>query len=107
MSFINHYTKQIHCKILYSGPLGSGKTTNLQWLSRQLNKKDKNKEKDPHRDESEENSFYGWNHENENENKQEKESQYKTDVLLPFQLPTHPHSTFLFDFFAFRRGKGA
>ena len=44
MSFINHHTKQIHCKVIYSGPLGSGKTSNLKWISGQLNKKDKDKQ---------------------------------------------------------------
>ncbi len=32
MSFINHSSKEIFCKILYFGPSLSGKTTNLQWI---------------------------------------------------------------------------
>ena len=31
MSFINHNTKQIHCKIVYYGPSLGGKTTNIRW----------------------------------------------------------------------------
>ena len=32
MSFINHSSKEIFCKIIYAGPPKSGKTTNVQWL---------------------------------------------------------------------------
>lgn len=31
MSFINHNTKQIHCKVVYYGPSLGGKTTNIRW----------------------------------------------------------------------------
>ena len=87
MSFINHYTKQIHCKILYSGPLASGKTTNLRWISQQLKTKDK------------------YENKNEQERSHEWNPQTKTEVPLPFQLPTHPRSTSLFDFLPLNVGK--
>lgn len=32
MSFINHQTKEINCKIIYVGPGLSGKTTNVQYI---------------------------------------------------------------------------
>lgn len=32
MSFINRHSKEIFCKIIYTGPPQSGKTTNLQWI---------------------------------------------------------------------------
>ena len=32
MSFINHMTKEINCKIVYYGPGLCGKTTNLQHI---------------------------------------------------------------------------
>ena len=32
MSFINHNSKEIYCKIVYAGPPQSGKTTNIQWI---------------------------------------------------------------------------
>ncbi len=36
MSFINYNKKEIHCKVVYYGPSLSGKTTNLQWIYKQL-----------------------------------------------------------------------
>lgn len=36
MSFINYNKKEIHCKIVYYGPSLSGKTTNMQWIYKQL-----------------------------------------------------------------------
>ena len=35
MSFINHNTKTIHCKIVYYGPSLGGKTTNISWIYNQ------------------------------------------------------------------------
>ncbi len=32
MSFINYNTKEINCKIVYFGPTGCGKTTNLRYI---------------------------------------------------------------------------
>lgn len=32
MSFVNHHTKEINCKIVYYGPGLGGKTTNIQWI---------------------------------------------------------------------------
>ena len=32
MSFINHHSKEIYCKIIYAGPPQSGKTTNIKWI---------------------------------------------------------------------------
>ncbi len=32
MSFVNHHTKEINCKIVYYGPGLSGKTTNIQYI---------------------------------------------------------------------------
>src|ERR1700733_3512332 len=32
MSFINHSSKEVICKIIYSGPGLSGKTTNVQYI---------------------------------------------------------------------------
>ena len=32
MSFINHNSQEIYCKIVYVGPPQSGKTTNIQWI---------------------------------------------------------------------------
>ena len=37
MSFINHSSKEIHCKIVYYGPGLCGKTTNLQYLYNKSN----------------------------------------------------------------------
>ena len=34
MSLLNYNAKEIHCKIIYYGPAGSGKTTNIQWISK-------------------------------------------------------------------------
>lgn len=34
MSFINRNAKEMYCKIIYAGPPGSGKTTNIQWIYR-------------------------------------------------------------------------
>ncbi|MGH1467362.1 MAG: GTP-binding protein [Bdellovibrionales bacterium] len=36
MSFINYNKKEIHCKVVYYGPSLGGKTTNLQWVYKQL-----------------------------------------------------------------------
>jgi len=36
MSFINYNKKEIHCKIVYYGPSLSGKTTNMQWIYKQM-----------------------------------------------------------------------
>jgi signal recognition particle receptor subunit beta len=36
MSFINYNKKEIHCKVVYYGPSLSGKTTNMQWIYKQL-----------------------------------------------------------------------
>jgi len=36
VSFINYNKKEIHCKIVYYGPSLSGKTTNMQWIYKQL-----------------------------------------------------------------------
>lgn len=36
MSFINSSKKEIHCKIVYYGPSLSGKTTNMQWVYKEL-----------------------------------------------------------------------
>ncbi len=36
MSFINYNKKEIHCKIVYYGPSLGGKTTNMQWIYKQL-----------------------------------------------------------------------
>lgn len=41
MSFINYNKKEIHCKIVYYGPSLSGKTTNLQWIYKELQEKQK------------------------------------------------------------------
>ena len=32
MSFINHNSQEIYCKIIYVGPPQSGKTTNIKWI---------------------------------------------------------------------------
>jgi signal recognition particle receptor subunit beta len=34
MTFINHENREINCKVIYFGPARSGKTTNLQYVSR-------------------------------------------------------------------------
>ena len=34
MSLFNYNSKEIHCKIIYYGPAGSGKTTNIKWICR-------------------------------------------------------------------------
>jgi signal recognition particle receptor subunit beta len=36
MAFLNHATREIHCKIVYYGPGFGGKTTNLEWIYDQL-----------------------------------------------------------------------
>lgn len=38
MSFINYNKKEVHCKIVYYGPSLSGKTTNMQWIYKELQK---------------------------------------------------------------------
>ena len=35
MSLFNYNSKEIHCKIIYYGPAGAGKTTNIKWIYRQ------------------------------------------------------------------------
>ena len=35
MSFINHNSQEIYCKIIYVGPPKSGKTTNIKWIYKQ------------------------------------------------------------------------
>ena len=32
MAFVNHHTREIHCKIVYYGPGLGGKTTNIQYI---------------------------------------------------------------------------
>ncbi len=44
MSFINHSSKEIFCKIIYAGPSKSGKTTNVQWLYKKTAEKNENSE---------------------------------------------------------------
>ncbi len=34
MSLLNYNGREIHCKIVYYGPEGSGKTTNIKWIYR-------------------------------------------------------------------------
>ena len=34
MSLFNYNSKEIHCKIIYYGPEGSGKTSNIKWICR-------------------------------------------------------------------------
>ncbi len=34
MSLFNYNSKEIHCKIIYYGPAGSGKTSNIKWICR-------------------------------------------------------------------------
>ncbi len=34
MSLLNYNSKEIHCKIIYYGPTGSGKTSNIKWICR-------------------------------------------------------------------------
>jgi signal recognition particle receptor subunit beta len=43
MSFINHNTKTIHCKIVYYGPSLGGKTTNISWIYNQTAQDQKTK----------------------------------------------------------------
>lgn len=43
MSFINHNTKTIHCKIVYYGPSLGGKTTNISWIYQQTAQDQKTK----------------------------------------------------------------
>ncbi len=43
MSFINHSTKEINCKVVYYGPGLSGKTTNLQFIYKKVNPESKGK----------------------------------------------------------------
>ena len=87
MSFINHHTKQVYCKILYAGPLGSGKTTNLQWISHRLNKKDTKK-----------------NEKYEQNEKAVKQDEKKSEEPF-FQLPANQESSELFDFLPLSIGK--
>ena len=35
MSLLNYNAKEIHCKIIYYGPAGAGKTTCIKWIYRQ------------------------------------------------------------------------
>ena len=34
MSLFNYNSKEIHCKIIYYGPVSSGKTSNIKWIYR-------------------------------------------------------------------------
>lgn len=43
MSFINHMSKEINCKVVYYGPGLCGKTTNLQFIYRRTNPDQKGK----------------------------------------------------------------
>ena len=43
MSFINHMTKEINCKVVYYGPGLCGKTTNLQYVFERLSPQAKGK----------------------------------------------------------------
>ena len=43
MSFINHSTREINCKIVYYGPGLCGKTTNLQCIYQRTNPNSKGK----------------------------------------------------------------
>ena len=43
MSFVNHHTKEINCKIVYYGPGLCGKTTNLQYIYAKTNPEAKGK----------------------------------------------------------------
>ena len=36
MSFINRSSKEMYCKIIYAGPKGAGKTTNIQWIHKKI-----------------------------------------------------------------------
>lgn len=42
MALINHETKEVHCKVLYTGPSLSGKTTTMKSLYKRLNQNSKN-----------------------------------------------------------------
>lgn len=42
MSIVNYNKKKIHCKIVYYGPEGSGKTTNIKQIYEYLSRKDRN-----------------------------------------------------------------
>ena len=44
MSFINRSSKEMYCKIIYAGPNGSGKTTNIQWIYKRINTSNKDAE---------------------------------------------------------------
>ncbi len=35
MSLFNYNSREIHCKIIYYGPKGSGKTSNIKWICRE------------------------------------------------------------------------
>ncbi|MCB9092404.1 MAG: GTPase domain-containing protein [Halobacteriovoraceae bacterium] len=43
MSFVNYYTKEINCKIVYFGPGLGGKTTNVKYIYQQTSDDQKNK----------------------------------------------------------------
>lgn len=43
MSFINYYTKEINCKIVYYGPGLGGKTTNIQYIYQKTKRQMKGK----------------------------------------------------------------
>ena len=45
MSFINHSSKEMYCKIIYAGPPSAGKTSNIQWIYQKTNTQ--NREPDP------------------------------------------------------------
>ena len=35
MSLFNYNSREIHCKIIYYGPAGAGKTSNIKWICRE------------------------------------------------------------------------
>ena len=39
MSFINRSSQEMYCKVIYVGPKGSGKTTNIQWIYKKTKSK--------------------------------------------------------------------
>ncbi len=41
MSFINYGSKQVHCKIVFYGPSLGGKTTNMQWIYKEIQSNEK------------------------------------------------------------------
>ena len=39
MSFINRSSQEMYCKVIYVGPKGSGKTTNIRWIYKKTKSK--------------------------------------------------------------------